>query len=499
MEKNRMRQQRREVHISDTQAIQESIRKLREPMRFHGFDQFLMKKWNSDMPGDFSGCSKEQQKQMRKKAHQNFNQAIKGKKVADAHTIRKWFGLEGSGKPNRDTVFRLAFALKLSPREAREYLVEGMLVPGIQLNDYREMIYMYGLENQLDMDVCDRMIDIFEREMNRDQVMEQKTHTEQLRKMYQLHCQESPEDFLHWLCQNAGMFKGYSKTSLNAFSGLKQEIQEMIRGEAKVCLDVLLQETGYYGWKREQGIAEDTETSVRQYVKHELRRKSVAMDAEIADSIRWLAPMVYGEEKNSDFISELYAAAMRKDGNSKKRYREKESYTTPRSIRFLTDKHLSQLLTVGEQKERLLRFQLGLAELKSYEKNQRCPEWIEKLLKRGNKEVCEISVAEAEKELAYRIGHQKQRCHLVSREDLLPLLHYIAQHRYFLSIQEDMRRYRKEEAIQYFETLANATLLSCQMATVNPEYELDYLLLSGFCENDMYSLSDLIDEAERKE
>ncbi len=494
------KREERKWNESDSWAIQNRFQMLREPRHFYGFDRYLVMKWG-EMPAaiDFVDCDEKEQTKIRKQACRNLNQKIRGEKVADAHTIRKWFGLGGITKPNRDTFFRLAFALRLSPGEAQEYLVKGMLVPEIQINDHREIIYLYGLENKLAIDVCDKIIELVEREMNRDVVLEQNTHTEQLRRMYEKHRHDSTEDFTLWMCENAGMFKGYRKTALNAFVHLKEEIQRVIRQEAFVCLQGLLQETGYGAWTKARGtLGEIEENLVREYVKQELRHKNPSITEETAESIRWFTGIAFGEDKNSDFIGELYAAAMVPEGNSKKRYREKESYRMPRSIQFMTDKQLSQLLTVAEQKERLLRLQQIWATLQEMAENDECPSWIRERLQNDYGKENIHTVAEAKKELAYRLRHQKQRCQLIGREDLLPLLHYVAQRRYLVSIGENLEQYDRQEAMAYFETLANTTLLACQMAPVSPEYELDYLLLSGFCENDMYSLSDLIDEAERE-
>lgn len=467
---------------------------------FQRFDKYLIQKWyDSQENVDFESLGQAKQKKVRRQAYHNLQKQINGENVADAHTIRKWFGLNGFTKPNREKMFRLAFAVKLSPGETQEYLIQGLRIPGIQINDYREMIYLYGLERELTFDGCNRMIHILEKQVSSELVLEQNTHTEQLWEMYEMHRMKEPEDFLLWLCENAGMFKGYSKTAWNAFIGLKNEIHKTIREEALECLQMILQETDYSVWREGRGSSKELdEQAIRQYVKNECRRKNPCISKEMAESIRWFTGIAYSE-KNSDLISELYAAAMCPGGNSKKRYREKKGDGKLAGIHLLTDKQLSQLLTVAEQKEKVIRLSHAGTQLEGCEEKEPCPRWIEKILKDYYGKEKSLNVKDAKKEIFYHLQHQKQSCHLISREDLLPLLHYVAQHRYLISIGEDMGQYDREDAVKNFERLANTTLSACQMALLNQEYELDYLLLTSFRENDMYSLSDLIEEAESEE
>ena len=79
------------------------------------------------------------------------NYYVKDNDVAAAGTIRAWFGLGKRSEPNREKMVQLAFALGLSHQELDEYLQKGLRMPGIQVNDYREMIYYYGLEHGLSL------------------------------------------------------------------------------------------------------------------------------------------------------------------------------------------------------------------------------------------------------------------------------------------------------------------------------------------------------------
>ena len=77
-------------------------------------------------------------------------------------------------------MYQLAFALHLTHEELKQYLIEGLRMPGVQVNDYREIIYYYGLEHKLSMEKCEEMILVFEKHMCRTYVPLQKTHTKRL-------------------------------------------------------------------------------------------------------------------------------------------------------------------------------------------------------------------------------------------------------------------------------------------------------------------------------
>ena len=90
---------------------------------------------------------------------------------------------------------------------------------------------------------------------------------------------------------------------------------------------------------------------------------------------------------------------------------------------------------------------------------------------------------------------QEQRCHIVQRDDLLPLIHYVAQRKYEQLIQEQNESYHSENAKIFFIQMADTILLECRMAPISEKYHLDYLLLSCYGEDYMYSLADVIEEA----
>ncbi len=421
-----------------------------------GFDWYLLEKWGDGgtiLTGDSGLMHK------RKEAYRRFSRALRGEHVADAHTIRRWFGLNGLSKPNRETLFRIAFALKLTVTEVQDYLQRGLLAPGIQVNDYQEFIYMYGLINHLDYAYCEAMIETFERKLSRKLSLKQQKHTEKLWQFFEENKNLPPEEFLLWMDEHAVMFKGYSKTALDYFVSLKDAAIEYIRREAEDEVLFLLEETDFYQWAEEAGVErEEYPTEIRRYLHNERRRRHPSLTPEIYQSLCWHCHIAYGIERDhSAFLKEIYDS-----GNATAK--ESGAYS-------MSHKYLSQLLHVAERKEEQIRLARQLA--KADEEGER-------------------------KKLRQKMAAQKQRYHLVHREDLLPLLHYLGQKKYMESIRGKMSHYNKEDAREFFITFANTTLAACRMLPVSEEYELDSLLLHSFQEEDMYSIADMMEELDRR-
>ena len=83
----------------------------------------------------------------------------------------------------------------------------------------------------------------------------------------------------------------------------------------------------------------------------------------------------------------------------------------------------------------------------------------------------------------------KRRCLLLQRDDILPMLLYLAQQRYTRE-KEDI--YDKEEAKQYFVDMANSALNTCNMPVINEAFRLDFLLLQCFSDEEMFSYSEIL-------
>lgn len=232
-----------------------------------GFDTFLMEKHCKSFAGE--------QEERRRETYRILNKKLKGRKVASYSTLQSWLGLKKKTMPDREHIFRLAFALELTYEELEEYLQKGALLPGVQINDYQEIIWIYGLENHLSWDECQDMIQVFEAHICQDVVIEQKTHTDKLWSYYGEWNQLSPEKFLKEMYKQAGMFKGYGKTALKYFVAYKNEILECVRKEAMESLIQELESVGFYEWARENSIEEwEYKEAVLRYVKNETRRKA---------------------------------------------------------------------------------------------------------------------------------------------------------------------------------------------------------------------------------
>ena len=170
-----------------------------------GFDEFLINEWRESCEEMAAG---EGEKETRKQAYQAFRKAVKGAQPADLHTMRRWFGLDGVSSPNRETVFRIALALQLSTEKTQDYLRKGLLLPGIQVNDHREFIYLYGIEHHLDWQMCQDMIAFYERHLPEAVSLLDEKCTQKLWDFYDTVRQLEPEDFLFEMGKKALCFEG---------------------------------------------------------------------------------------------------------------------------------------------------------------------------------------------------------------------------------------------------------------------------------------------------
>lgn len=491
------------INVSDSRLIRKRLFQLNGEKQFDSFDKFITKKVlekekgqhieDADMQGElFRGLQNE--------AYLLFYRTYRAKNVASRVTIKKWFGLDGYARPKRKQIFRLAFAMHLKEAELQEYLMMGIRQPGIQINDYREMLYLYALEKNLSYEECLDMIRVFEIQMYRDTVFAQSTHTRRLWNMYRMNCDKTREQFLSWMCKNAGFFKGYSKVALKHFMDVKSEMLQYIRINAREQLLRLLEETDFYDWAAQNDIdGENYGENISRYIKNISRRKEKGvlteeLKAEILE-LNWIAHS--SRDKTTDLLAELYSTAMESDKNilekGRIRYKDRKRFRLPGEIFFMTDKYISQIVGIAQQKEKEIRLSQALVSLEDMEGV--CPEWVRELLAGYGIKPPE-EVKQAREVLCKAVRTQEQRCHLVQREDLLPLIHYVAQRRYERMLQEQGTAYQCEEARIFFIEMADRIFAECQMAPVNEEYHLDYLLLSCYGEDYMYSLADIIEESE---
>ncbi len=429
------------------------------------FDEFLINEWRESCEEMAAG---EGEKETRKQAYQAFRKAVKGVQPADLHTMRRWFGLDGVSSPNRETVFRIALALQLSTEKTQDYLRKGLLLPGIQVNDHREFIYLYGIEHHLDWHMCQDMIAFYERHLPEAVSLLDEKCTQKLWDFYDTIRQLEPEDFLFEMGKKASYFKGYSKNVLEHYLHIQEELKELMRQEAAQQLESLLQSRSFTKWCEKNHISSDRireEEVILHYLQNEGRRVRPAISREETEDFRMMARKAYGKGVyQSDILTEIYAAAMPNGRDKKGKYQKDRANDI--GIRLISDKYLSDLLHIAQQKEREINLLQQFYQSSGEEQNK----------------------------ILGKLRHQKQRCHIIEREDLLPLLHYLAQKKYTLKMDKEKNGYQKDAAVKYFTDMANTVLEACQMEPLDRHYRLDALLLSSFTEEEMFTISDMIEE-----
>lgn len=92
-----------------------------------------------------------------------------------------------------------------------------------------------------------------------------------------------------------------------------------------------------------------------------------------------------------------------------------------------------------------------------------------------------------------QLQNAKSRIVLLTRMDLLPLIHFVAQERYVEKKEKEEREYDQKEAAEYFASLADATLLACGMEPISEKFALDQLLLACFGKKEMLSFSEVLE------
>ena len=113
--------------------------------------------------------------------------------------------------------------------------------------------------------------------------------------------------------------------------------------------------------------------------------------------------------------------------------------------------------------------------------------------KNGKQAHAKVSVKDAKKCLEKRRTVQGQRVRNIRRSDLLILLQYISQKKYFDRISEHDRGYSGEDAREEFIELANTVLESCGMRPIDPRYRLDYILLSCFEKDEVFLFAEIFE------
>ena len=158
-------------------------------MRYYRFDGYLIAK----MQGITMEQAQEASEEMRYEAYRECLKRCGEKRPCSTRTMKRWFAVDEYHKPGREQLLKLFFALGLSAEEAEEWLVNGALEPGFQVNDFREFFMMYGLEHHFTYEKCQEMIGTFLGQMSPDILMEQHHETGKMWETYRQNC-NMPED-----------------------------------------------------------------------------------------------------------------------------------------------------------------------------------------------------------------------------------------------------------------------------------------------------------------
>lgn len=456
--------------------LQKSVREWAMVKGHPGFDRFMIRKMGFVLSG-------QEEAQVRWEAYKAFLAKTDYRELASAPTVKRWFGIGGYAVPGREMMFSLCFALGLDAQETEEFLMEGLKEPSFQINDYHEILYLYGFEHGMSQEECEEMVAQYEECLDSDVFFCQTHSTHELRQQYMVKRNLPKGEFLTWMKDNINYFKGYSKTVLDYFQRYKRLILESVREEAQMCLENLLEDTEFHSWKRRRFISETDLETVRRFIYSKKK-----IDPELRASILEMAQAAYSETSpNSLCIRELFSLD----------YDVLSAYTGSRRILRMTEKRMSDLLGSAVQREKQMRAVGACLQLEKLDPEDACPEQIRFLITelKGNETEEKLpTVKQAHQWLDEFKRSQKRRCLMIQRGDLLPMIMYMTQKEYLRNISYDMDRYRAEEVQGRFEEVANATLSSCNMALLNKEYDLDSLFYLCFQPSEMYSLIDVLDE-----
>ncbi len=439
---------------------------------FQTFDEFIIQQMN---------CSD------RVSAYQKFYQTLdKTIQPASIPTMKRWFGIDGHAMPSREQIFILAFSLKLSPSECEIYLTRGLWQPAFQINDYQETVYLYGLENQLPFEQCQMMMEDFEASLEGDIHLSQTHSTQELMTQYQHNKHLPYDEFFNWMLENASYFKGYSHTALNYMTKYQDLIIQSAREDALSILKRELAETEYPTWRKYHFLKNSESDAIKNFLY-----KHMKQDPEHRDQLLYLTKLAYyTETSNIHLIRELFSGSITNAMNPSS---EQKKYPA------MTEKRMSDLLSAGLQRERLLQAKIIAQKLKDLKVSNKCPDVLKKQLhKLGiyNYDSKNFSVREAISVSEKFLKSQKHRCLLIQRSDLLPMIYYMVERDYIKQISGNMEKYSREDALTYFVQIANSTLSACNMALLNYDYLPDSLIYQCFQENELHSLSDIIEVIE---
>lgn len=461
----------------------EYIERERKRHAFLRFDSFIMEKMGYTYGGD-EGAEK-----LRHQAFREFRQRTGRQDFASMPTMRRWFGMNGKyRRPSREHVYEMCFAMKLDREETEEYLTRGLGEPSFQINDYQELIFLYGIENKRTFEECIRMAQRFEKNLDVDYTTSKTHSTRELQKQFEINKHMESNDFLLWMIDRAEWFKGYSQTALTYLETYKNNIIKGIREEEKKRLNDLLREAGYEKWcsEREDIVHPNTRESIEKFVKNYDSSFFYNVSESMGNIIMELAKDVYSDKfTNIRLLSEVFAP-----GETENEENEVIERIPNDSVKTMSEKYLSDLFHMPEHRELSIRIAQARRKLSELSEDEPCPEWGKTLIADIVPEPLHVeTVAEGKQILDKAYQDNGRRCLTVQRGDLLPLIHTAAQQQYF---KEHAGDYQKDIAKKMFCEMANTTLNACNMMELSEEYELDTILLACYADKEMYSFNDVL-------
>ena len=444
---------------------------------FLRFDEFIVCKFCDVLVG--SNITEE----MRKTAFGQFQKRTDQADIASAVTMRRWFGLSGYAKPNRMHIYEMSFALHLDKEETGEYLTRGIGEPSFQISDYHEIIYLYGIENQLSFEKCQQMIHLFEKNLMVNQRLSTTRSTEQLWQKYEEQKELSVSEFLLFMADNTMYFKGYSNTALSYLLTYRDQVLKYIRKDAARQLEQRLSETDYEAWRKRQWLIEkkDPYRMIQKYLKS---HSGSGLSEDMIENIRELSKITYSTLSNNSLVrSELFCDQPK--GKTK---------VTGSDVHSMTMKHLSDLLNVANQKEIAVKVIAAMGQLEALPAEESCPAEVKELLKKlMKKDEIDWKCGEAGEWLVAYDKEHKRRQLVVQRSDLLPFVLYVSQQRYIEQVEERGEMYDAAKARRMFRQAADDVLTACNMAPISEERELDAVLLTCYQEEEMYGYTDVLE------
>ena len=470
--------------------LEMTIESLKRSQSFFSFDIFIIGKMGFLPITDT--CCEDITSQVRIDAYHECIRRIGSNHVAAVQTIQKWFGIHGKSTPDREAIFRLAFALRLSCEEMEEYLVKGIGETGVQINDYQEVIFLYSLQKGYSYEEALCLISEFEDRASEDIQIISHNETSKLWEIFMIKKDLEREDFILWMLEHEGYFKGYGMTALNYLRAFKQEILSEVKKDAQLRQE-LLEETSFFRWEKANGYsAKKRHATIPKFISDVYDGTGKKVSGALGENILELMEISeLSPDSNTELLLELYASAMEKN-NLKP---DKRKRVGNMSWNLMDNKYLSELLNIGSWKEKQMRLRLLRRKLALLPPDKKCPEDVMVQAQMcgymGKMKIPAVKLQEWSETALVQAG---RRIRMIQRKDLLPLIVTTAQLRYLHQLGQSGEMYQQEMGRTLFEKLANTTLTACFMDCLNTEkYKMDALFWNCYQKEEMYSVSDVLE------